>query len=467
MRTKSLRVELSLERLKSLKVRLVISALILNLVMLPLIGFTLNDAFQKQLKSAVNNELSAYIYSVLAVAEVDNNQLIMPEALLENQFNVIGSGLYALITIPIAQSNEQREIDDQTKVLAWQSDSFSEFDAPENLPHPALGNQIFEKITLDGQPHLVYSFSVSFEQAERDFPLTVHIVKDQANFQQQIDQFSNQLWSWLLLLMGLLGIVQISWLGWTLRPLGKFKQEIQDVEDGERVNLSTNYPRELQAVANQLNTLLTTEKNQRTRYRNALSDLAHSLKTPLAVISSQKELSEDSLNQVSNINHIISRQLRRAQSAAGSSWHLGTKVAPIADSLIGALGKIYCQPQIEITTDIDDKAIFRGDDADLTEILGNLLDNACKAANRRVLLKVKYTALEFRVTVEDDGPGISAGQESRIFERGTRSDSYEQGNGIGLAIVRDLLDSYGGSLSIGRSESLNGAKFSILFKQNS
>ena len=84
-----------------------------------------------------------------------------------------------------------------------------------------------------------------------------------------------------------------------------------------------------------------------------------------------------------------------------------------------------------------------------------------------MLLKAKSSAQEFRISVEDDGPGVSAGQESKIFERGTRSDSYEQGNGIGLAIVRDLIDSYGGSLSIGRSESLNGAKFSIVFKQNS
>ena len=111
MRNKSSREHIPFERLNSLKVRLVLSVLLLNLVMLPLIGFTLNDAFQKQLKSAANNELSAYIYSVLAVAEVDNNQLIMPEALLENQFNVIGSGLYALITMPTAQSNKQREID--------------------------------------------------------------------------------------------------------------------------------------------------------------------------------------------------------------------------------------------------------------------------------------------------------------------------------------------------------------------
>lgn len=464
VRTESLIKHVRFERLNSLKGRLVLSALLLNLVMLPIIGFTLNNAFQKQLKSAANDELSAYIYSVLAVAEVNNNQLLMPEVLLENQFNVISSGLYALITVPNNQINKSIRINKEPYLLVWQSNSFSEFNVPKNLPQLALGKHIFDKIFLDGQPHFVYSLSVRFEQPESDFPLTLHIVKNQANFQQQIDQFNNQLWGWLLLLMVVLGIVQLSWLVWTLRPLAKFKQEIQDVENGEGVNLRAEYPLELRAVANQLNTLLSTEKSQRTRYRNALSDLAHSLKTPLAVISSQEELSKTSLDQVSNINKIISRQLKRAQSAAGSSWHLGMKITPVAESLIGALEKVYCEPQINISSDIDDKAIFRGDDVDLTELLGNLLDNACKAATSAVLLTVMYSDKVLTISVEDDGVGVTEVEKNMIFERGTRADSYEQGHGIGLAIVRDLLESYGGVLTIERSAVLGGADFSIIFE---
>ena len=193
--------------------------------------------------------------------------------------------------------------------------------------------------------------------------------------------------------------------------------------------------------------------------------MAHSLKTPLAVIQSQKGLNISSMEQVSIINRIISHQLKRAQSAAGSSWRLGTTVAPIVDQLVGAMAKIYQAPVLKISTEVTHDLVFKGDAADLTEILGNLLDNACKAAEGKVLLKAMSSELELIISIEDDGPGVSEDQESKIFERGMRADSYEQGHGIGLAIVRDLVDSYGGFLSIERSESLGGAKFSILFKQ--
>ncbi|ABV37851.1 sensor histidine kinase with ATPase domain [Shewanella sediminis HAW-EB3] len=444
--------------LNSLKARLVVSALLLILVLLPLIGFTLNDAFKQQVKSAAKNELSAYLYSVLAVTEVDNNRLLMPELLVENQFNVIQSGLYALISTPGNTSGIP------AKHLLWQSNSFLASEPPQHLPHPATGQSEFGEILLEGKPHIIYSFSASFEQRQnKQFPITIHIIKDQADFQLQIDKFTRQLWTWLLILMALLGGVQLAWLLWTLKPLAKFKQELSDVEQGRAMQLEADYPTELQAVARQLNTLLNTEQSQRKRYRNALSDLAHSLKTPLAVIQSQKDLSQGSFEQISVINRIIGHQLKRAQSAAGSSWHLGVKVCSVSEKLVRTLGKIYRAPEIQITESVDSEAIFKGDESDLTEILGNLLDNACKAAKSKVLLSVTSSDTQLNIAIEDDGNGISPEQQSQIFERGIRADSYSQGHGIGLAIVRDLIDSYNGKLSVSTSESLGGAKFEISF----
>ena len=474
--------------LNSLKVRLIASALLLILVLMPIIGFTLNDAFKLQIKSAVKNELSAYVYSVLAVTEVDNNQLLMPEQLLENQFNVIQSGLYALISIPGFKYNDLTEIDVklpsklseiQKRInkgaaeIVWHSDSFLGFEVPGYLPHPATGKSEFSEIELEGKSYLIYSFSVSFEQTftqhgsaqklAQQFPITIHILKDQADFQQQVDQFTKQLWSWLLILMALLVIVQLVWLLWTLKPLAKFTQELSDIEHGRANQLNEIYPTELQAVASQLNTLLNTEQSQRKRYRNALSDLAHSLKTPLAVIQSQKELSRSSIEQVSIINSIIGHQLKRAQTAAGSSWRLGIKVNSVSDKLVRTLAKIYREPQILIRHHVDEHAVFKGDEADLTEILGNVLDNACKAAKSQVLLTVSAAENCLVIMVEDDGRGISAQQQTQIFERGIRADSYQQGHGIGLAIVRDLVDSYNGQLTVSTSETLGGAKFKFSF----
>ncbi|MCS6123979.1 ATP-binding protein [Shewanella baltica] len=440
--------------LNSLKARLVISALLFILVLLPLIGVALNDAFTEQVKSATKNELSAYVYSILAVTEVENKQISIPELVLENRFNLIQSGLYAIATTEDASGKQ---------TIVWHSQSFMGMMPPPHFTIPATGQSAFEQIELAEQPHLIYSFSVSFASQNQNVPVTIHIIKDEREFQQQIDQFNQQLWTWLLLLMFVMLVFQLSWLVWTLRPLARFTQELHSVEQGKSMQLSSQYPTELQAVARQLNILLNTEQTQRKRYRNALADLAHSLKTPLAVIKSQADLSEASSEQVSVISRIIGHQLKRAQTAAAASWHLGIRVDDVAAKLLRTLAKIYREPQINLSGEMADEAVFKGDEADLTEILGNVLDNACKAAKSTVKLTVTGDAYQLLICIEDDGPGISEALQNQIFERGIRADSYHQGNGIGLAIVRDLVDSYNGRISVSRSETLGGAKFSISF----
>ena len=440
--------------LNSLKARLVISALLFILVLLPLIGVALNDAFTEQVKSATKNELSAYVYSILAVTEVENKQISIPELVLENRFNLIQSGLYAIATTENASGKQ---------TIVWHSQSFMGMVPPPHFTIPATGQSAFEQIELAEQPHLIYSFSVSFASQNQNVPVTIHIIKDEREFQQQIDQFNQQLWTWLLILMFVMLVFQLSWLVWTLRPLARFTQELHSVEQGKSMQLSSQYPTELQAVARQLNILLNTEQTQRKRYRNALADLAHSLKTPLAVIKSQADLSEASSEQVSVISRIIGHQLKRAQTAAAASWHLGIRVDDVAAKLLRTLAKIYREPQINLSGEMADEAVFKGDEADLTEILGNVLDNACKAAKSTVKLTVTGDAYQLLICIEDDGPGISEALKNQIFERGIRADSYHQGNGIGLAIVRDLVDSYNGRISVSRSETLGGAKFSISF----
>jgi len=442
----------------SLKSRIIVSTLFMVLVLLPIVGITISNAYQKHMGASVQNELVAYSYSLLAVAEVDQGQLLMPDALAENRFNISESGLYALIT---SKTDEP--------LTLWRSASLLAVNTPENLQSPIIGNGDFYSITVDDSQHFIYSFSVSFSDdfSESKLPqeMTLHIIKQQADYQLLMNEFRQQLWLGLISLMAILLLIQFIWLRWSLKPLANLKKEISDIEQGKANLLKADYPKELQQVTAQLNTLLTTEQNQRKRYRNALSDLAHSLKTPLAVLQGHIAMNdvEQSKEQLDTMNLMIEHQLKRAQSAGQSSWHLGVEIAPCFNKLLNSLKKIYRAKELAYQQNIDDEVIFKGDEVDLFEILGNLMDNACKAAVANVMVNIKSQQNQLIVSVEDDGCGIEETEINHILQRGTRADTYEQGHGIGLAIVRDLVESYQGTLTIERSTLLGGAKFTITF----
>jgi two-component system sensor histidine kinase PhoQ len=447
-------------QINSLKARVLFSTLLMTIVMLPVIGLTLTNAFDQQLSIAMKNELTAYSYSILTVAEVDNNELLMPEYLLENQFNISQSGLYALINSrPNKNFSAER---------LWQSQSLLTLPLQALsvglIPSPKIGENIFSVITLEGKKHLLYSFSVSFSDNAQPFPITLHLIKDQKEFLLALSDFKQQLWSWLIFLMLVFIVIQVAWLLWTLKPLKVLAHELTTIEQGKKNTLDAHYPLELQRVTSQLNTLLLTEQNQRKRYRNALADLAHSLKNPLAVMQSEASLSKQVHQQISLINNIIEHQLKRAQSAGESSWHLGVEVKPLLDKLIASLMKVYQDKQLRFNVNVDNKALFKGDEADLMEMLGNLADNACKAAKSTVAVTVKVNNKQLTITVEDDGVGIESSQQQAILARGTRADTYHAGHGIGLAIVRDLVSSYQGQLSLSTSTSLGGAAFILIFQ---
>ncbi|WP_445946155.1 ATP-binding protein [Shewanella sp.] len=470
---------------RSLKARLIVSALLFVLLLLPVIGFALNDAFKEQMLASAKEELSAYMYSVLAITEVEQGQVLLPEVLLENRFNLINSGLYALISAPSNDDKLDQLLLRHKQHIVWSSASFQGQEKPYRLPKPAMGQMDFAEIQINNKPHLIFSFSANFashaaisgsaSEAESsspeansssanptsNFPVTIHIIKDKRALLIQINAFTSKLWNWLWVILVVLLGLQLSWLLWTLKPLARFTDELNRVEQGQGTQLSQDYPQELNVVAKQLNGLLRNEQNQRQRYRNALADLAHSLKTPLAIIQTQQGLSPSSQEQVANINRIISYQLRRAQSAAGSAWHLGVQAEKVTSKLCRTLNKIY--PHIDIHCHVDQQVIFRGDEGDLTEMLGNVLDNACKAAKHQLRLTVLSTGDQVIIHVEDDGKGISQEKQQGIFERGVRADTYAQGHGIGLAISLDLVTSYQGQLSITESAHLGGAKFSFIF----
>ena len=436
---------------KSLKARLLISMALLIIVILPTLMFTLEQAFKQHLELSVQNEITAQSYSILAIAEVEDNQLIMPEQLLQNKFNVINSGLYGFFLTP-------------DKDILWQTASSLGVQIPEDFSLPAQGKTTFSNILINAVEHWVFNYSVSFDSGNASYPVTLVIIQDKTEFNSSLSEFRQQLFTWLFVIFIALIIVQLAWLYWTLMPLASFKKELAAIEEGQEQKITGNYPTELAQVTRQLNQLLAIEQQQRVTYRKALSNLAHSLKTPLAVMQNKLQESDNVEHELTQINQTIEHQLKRAQSAGESSWRLGCNILEVAENLLSALTKIYAHQGISYQIDIKRSLMFKGDKADLMELLGNLVDNASKAANSIVKVSALSNNQQLVIVVEDDGIGVSEQQKQQILQRGTRADTYEQGHGIGLAIVKDLVSSYQGQLIIDASE-LGGAKFSLVFSQ--
>lgn len=438
------------------------------IIILPSIAFIIMNSFEKHMMRSIENELSAYSYSILAVAEVEQANLVMPEALIENQFNVSDSGLYAFVSGRVAYESKLAPKAPIENAILWRSQSLLTINiidaqlSKKLVPLPT-GAKSFMSVEINGSPHFIYSYAVSFTEGDENFPITVHIIRDKQAFSQLISNFKQQLWFGLAILMVIILLLQLVWLMWTLKPLSILAHEIKAVEQGRAEKLTSLYPVELAKLTTQLNQLLATEQKQRQRYRNALSDLAHSLKTPLAVLQAQRGISAVNQEQINRINSTIEHQLKRAQSAGHSSWLLGIDVKPVVDKLLNTLAKIYQSEQKQLTLNFTGNITFKGDEADLLELLGNLLDNAYKVAKSTIILTISQQGDALIMCIEDDGIGIKKQQITQILERGVRADTYDAGHGVGLAIVRDLVASYQGEIHIGNSAALGGAQFTLSF----
>jgi two-component system sensor histidine kinase PhoQ len=243
-------------------------------------------------------------------------------------------------------------------------------------------------------------------------------------------------------------------------PMQKIIKRIEQIERGEIDQIKDDYPPEIQPLQKSINKLLDTEKQQRERYKKSLDDLAHSIKTPLSVILGQAELSEEIKQPVLHIDDIVKRQLKRATINV-IGFLPSIDIAPATQSLIDAMRKIHHQKSLSFTLLMPKPAPMSIDQTDYMEILGNLLDNACKAAQSKVSVEYKHEASHTKIMITDDGKGISQSAINTITERGRRLDTYAEGQGLGLALVVDMLESYDGELLI-QGEVNKGSTFCIV-----
>jgi two-component system sensor histidine kinase PhoQ len=326
----------------------------------------------------------------------------------------------------------------------------------------------------DGSAYLALTYGVEWEFDDgRIESFAVQVAENLDAYTAQVNRFRRQMGSWFLasLLLLLLSVAVL--MGMVLRPLNRIEREIDAVEKGQAETLGSGYPRELEPVTRNMNALILSERQRLQRYRHALGDLAHSLKTPLAVVRSQ--LNRDGRTdtalldrQVERMDEIIRYQLQRA--AAAGSGTLGRKqldAVQVARGVVEALDKVYSDKKPRHRLDLPASLPFHGERGDLMEILGNLLDNAYKYCDRQLVLKMEQIPAGeagkpgLQIQVEDDGAGFPQGLEEMLLQRGVRADERNDGQGIGLAVVRELVLAYRGSLEVGRS-TLGGGRVVVM-----
>jgi two-component system sensor histidine kinase PhoQ len=424
----------------------------------------LDSIFRGLGEQALRDRLEEQLIGVLASADVSPEgrvELNLPDP--ESRLVTPDSGYYAWI--------RQR-----SGAELWRSPSAGNL--AMNLTPTPVGSTGYRIRELGkGNEIAVLSRGLSWEVAEGDNrDLEFSVAETTLPYQQQLSRFRRQMSGWFTLLaLALLGT-----LAWRMRralePVSRLEREIGAVERGERDTLSDDFPRELAGVTRNLNALLKAERERITRYRDTLGNLAHSLKTPLAVIRAtvsqsaagrmdeQRRLIDA---EVERMNQIVEHQLMRAVS--GGSVTLGSEVVPVAPLVLQlrtALLKVHAARDLVIDLQLAPGAGFSGDEGDLLELLGNLLDNACKWCRTRVRVSTSVQSgaplgERLCIDVEDDGPGIAAADRERVTERGVRADEHQPGHGLGLAMARDTTALYGGRVEIGASTELGGARVSL------
>ncbi|KGB00382.1 two-component system sensor histidine kinase PhoQ [Leclercia pneumoniae] len=362
------------------------------------------------------------------------------------------------------------------------TNGFHELEADLNASSSLVGNdrsmqqQLSEIREDDDDTEMTHSVAINLYPATLEMPQLTIVVIDTIPVELKR---SYMVWNWFVyvLVANLLLVIPLLWIAawWSLRPIESLAKEVRELEEHHREKLNPVTTRELTSLVRNLNRLLKSERERYDKYRTTLTDLTHSLKTPLAVLQStlrslrSAKLSVDDaepvmLEQISRISQQIGYYLHRASMRSGSAL-LSRElhpVAPLLDNLTSALNKVYQRKGVSISLDISPEISFIGEKNDFMEVMGNLLDNACKYCLEFVEISARQDDDQLHIIVEDDGPGIPQGKRDQVFDRGQRADTLRPGQGVGLSVARDIVEQYDGRIETGDSL-LGGARMVVIF----
>ena len=454
----------------------VVLVLSLSYGMVALVGYSVS--FDKTTFRLLRGESNLFY----TLAKWENNRITveMPENLNQQSptlaliYNEKGKLLWAQRDIPWLVKSIRPD---------WlKTNGFQEIEADLNTTSSLIREdrslqQKLNEIRADNaETEMTHSVAINLYPATLNMPQLTIVVIDTIPVELKR---SYMVWSWFIYVLAanLLLVIPLLWVAawWSLRPIESLAKEVRELEEHHREKLNPETTRELTSLVRNLNRLLKSERERYDKYRTTLTDLTHSLKTPLAVMQStlrsmrSSKLSVDDaepvmLEQISRISQQIGYYLHRASMRSGSAL-LSRElhpVAPLLDNLTSALNKVYQRKGVNISLDISPEISFVGEKNDFMEVMGNLLDNACKYCLEFVEVSARQTETELHIIVEDDGPGIPRNKRDVVFDRGQRADTLRPGQGVGLAVAREIVDQYDGKIETSESL-LGGARMEVIF----
>jgi len=439
----------------SLRNRLFISSLLVLSIFTGLTGLVLDNAFRQSARSALEEKLRGQMFALLAAVDLDEDaRPYFSRPLTDNRFSQPDSGLYAQVQLA-------------SKKDPLSSQSLIGIEIPKTI-FPEIGKEQFSQTTIKQVVHYRLDYTIRWiTDDEQSQIIYFSLLQDTTSYEQQVSSYRHNLWGWLGAATFILLLLQSLILHWGLFPLRKVTDELVKVEKGDLDKLQSHYPNELRQLTEKINDLLKQTRLQLERYRDALGNMAHSLKTPLAILNNeinQKNTdTEDANEQLERIRQIIDYQLQRAETMGNTSLTKPLLLKPVIYKVISALSKVYTERNIRVSFLCDTNITYTIDESDLMEVFGNLIENGFKWTKSRIniqLIQESNKKYSLQILIEDDGPGIKKDVHNRIKQRGERADPTTAGHGIGLAMVHEIILLYGGTLEIDQSE-LGGALIRI------
>jgi signal transduction histidine kinase len=426
----------------SLARRLLVSSLAGLAVLLLAGGIALSWAFRRSAEAAFDVRLEALHRALVATLQIDDSgRLIAESSLGDPRFEQVFSGWYWQV------ADARGEVLATSRSL-WDSMlRVSEDGEDGRNPNPPALRVVGPR----GQQLRALARTLTLPR--RDAPLRVTLAADEVEVRRAIDRFDTLLITALGVLgAGILVLVAVQ-MRVLLRPLQGIASELEQVRDGRRERVGHDAPRELAVLVDSLNALLAHDEELVRAARARAADLAHALKTPLSlVLAEAEELAGERGARIARHADTMRRHIEFRLATATPRPAVvreRTPVRPVVDAIVETLARLH--PSVAVEACVEEEPVFRGAREDLEEIVGNLLENACKWAEKRASVSARVSDDRLELRFEDDGPGLDEAASRAVLARGVRLDERAPGSGLGLAIVGDLVAIHGGELELGRS----------------